>query len=180
MTKYFLRLLLLFGSVIAFFALIGSLLPRNYDFSSEIEIAAPADEIFPEINQLSKWQTWSHWNPVDVPGLTVQYTGNETGEGSTQSWTEVRGEGKLWITKSVPPERVEYEMLFANFPKMSGSISLSESGESTMVRWSNRGRLPNGPFYGFFAPFFSTQMQAVYDQSLQRLEKKIKQGQRSQ
>ncbi len=38
---YWFRLLLLIGAILAIFAVIGSLLPRSYDFATQIEIEAP-------------------------------------------------------------------------------------------------------------------------------------------
>ena len=171
MAKYYLRLLMLVGSVIAFIALIGSLLPRGYEFSTEVDIEAPVETVFEQFNQISNWRNWSQWNPAEIPELTVEYSGPESGVDATQVWTDVRGSGKLWITTSDPPDQLTYEMLFANFPKMSSLIVLTKNGDTTHVRWTSRGRLPGGPFYGFFAPFFSTHMETEYENSLNRMKK---------
>ena len=169
--------MLLVGAVLAVFAVIGSALPRNYDFSTQIEINSPANQVFPQINTISNWKNWTQWNPADIPGLTVQYSGAEAGEGATQTWKDVRGHGKLWITKSLSGKEIEYDMDFANFPTMTGRIELSELGDAqTVVRWSSRGKLPGGPFYGYFAPFFSTQMKNQYDQSLAKLKNLVESG----
>ena len=163
--------MLLVGAVLGVFAVIGSLLPRSYDFSTQIEINSPATEIFPQINTISNWKNWTQWNPADIPDLTVQYSGADAGEGATQTWKDVRGHGKLWITKSVPGKEIEYDMDFANFPTMAGRIQIDKLSESrSVVRWSSSGKLPGGPFYGFFAPFFSTQMKNQYNDSLAKLK----------
>jgi hypothetical protein len=171
--KYWFRLFLLLGSIIAIIALIGSLLPRSYDFKSQVDITAPANVVFEELNKLPNWKDWSQWNPKEIPGLEVNYTGPESGVGATQKWTDIRGEGKLWITKSVANETIEYEMLFANFPLMLSQLELVSDELKTTVTWSSSGRLPGGPFYGFFAPFFSTHMQNEYEKSLEKLKAKI-------
>ncbi len=171
--KYWFRLFLLIGSVIAVFALIGSLLPRSYDFKTQVDITAPADAVFAELNTLPNWKDWSQWNPNEIPGLEVKYSGPDSGVGATQRWTDVRGEGKLWFTESVTNEKIEYEMLFAKFPLMLSQIELVSGGANTTVTWSSSGRLPGGPFYGFFAPFFSTHMQHEYERSLEKLKLKI-------
>ena len=175
MTKYFFRLLLLIGTPIAFLAVLGSILPRNYEFASEIQIAEPPDVVFTEVNQLSNWQSWSQWNPAEIPGLSVQYSGPASGVGSVQTWTDIRGSGKLWITKSETPDLIEYEMIFANFPKLVGQIMVTKKDSGSVVRWSSHGKLPSGPFYGFFAPFFSTQMSGEYEKSLLKLQSKLEQ-----
>lgn len=177
MLKYYFRFFLLVGCVIGFFALIGSLLPRSYDFTCEIEIAAPAERIFGEINQLQNWQTWTTWNPAEVEGLSVACTG-EPGVGCAMTWTDPRGSGKLWIVRSERPQRIDYLTRFGNFPEMESSILLipemaNENGEVTRVKWNSRGRLPGGPFYGFWASQFSGHMQQQYQRWLEKLKAKM-------
>ena len=171
MAKYYFRLILLIGAVIGFFAIVGSLLPRSYKFSSEIEINADQTQIFPQINSLPNWQNWSRqWNPAEIENLEIQYNSKPTGVGAAQNWTDIRGRGKLWITKSTPNQLISYDMTFGNFPKMTSQIELLPSDSTTNVRWSSSGRLPGGPFYGYFGSFFSTQMKSEYEKSLEKLK----------
>ena len=177
MAKYYFRLILLFASVIGFFAIIGSLLPRGYSFTTETTIAAAPEAIFPELNSLRNWKNWSRqWNPAEIEGLEIQYNGEEQGVGAAQSWTDIRGKGKLWITDSEPNKSIAYEMEFAGFPKMLSTIELvlDPSDESqTTVRWTSEGRLPGGPFYGYFGSFFSAQMRTQYEMSLEKLKSNL-------
>ena len=167
---------MLVAVIIGIIAVIGSLLPRSYDFESTTVIAAPAADVFEQVNTIKAWHDWSQWSPQQVEGLEVEYSGTESGVGAAQKWTDPRGDGKLWITESVPNQKVAYQLEFAGFPEMTSSIDLSpiadDSGEgkSTKVVWSSRGVLPGGPFYGFFSPFFATGMKHEYDASLERLK----------
>lgn len=171
MAKYYFRLILLLAAVVGFFAIIGSLLPRSYDFSTSIDVTAAPGDVFPEINTLKNWQNWSRqWNPAEIEGLKMQYNAEASGVGAAQSWTDIRGDGKLWITQSDPDKSIEYKMTFAGFPEMVSTIVLTPSGEQTTVTWSSKGTLPGGPFYGYFGSFFSTQMKAEYDKSLEKLK----------
>ncbi len=178
MAKYYFRLLLLFGSVVGVFAIIGSLLPRGYDFQTEIDIAAAPETIFPKINSLKNWQTWSkQFSPDEIEGLEIKYNGDESGVGAAQSWSDGRGDGKLWITESQPNQSVSFDMTFGSFPTMSSQIELTsepnpdkEEGRTTKVIWSSKGTLPGGPFYGYFGSFFGAQMQNQYDKSLEKLK----------
>jgi hypothetical protein len=62
---------------------------------------------------------------------------------------------------------------------MASSIELAAptknpaDGAQTKVVWSSQGKLPGGPFYGFFSPFFANGMKQQYDQSLLRLKKMV-------
>ncbi len=174
MAKYYFRLILLLGSVIGFFAIVGSLLPRSYSFESEIEINAKSSEIFSQINSLRNWKNWSRqWNPAEIENLEIHYNGQTEGVGAAQSWTDIRGSGKLWITESAPERLIIYEMTFDNFPKMISQIELVPVKSATKVRWTSEGRLPGGPFYGYFGSFFSSQMKSEYDKSLEKLKRVV-------
>ncbi|MEM7784516.1 MAG: hypothetical protein AAF623_14295, partial [Planctomycetota bacterium] len=110
MAKYYFRLALLVGSIIGFFWLIGSLLPRGYDFETEIDIVGPPEIIFPKLNTLKQWSTWSkQWNPKEIDSLQISYNDQPAGVGAGQTWSDIRGRGKLWITKSQPNDLIEYE-----------------------------------------------------------------------
>ena len=174
MAKYYFRLVLLIGGIIGFFALVGSLLPRGYSIDCDIEIAAPADQIFAQINSLENWQHWSSWDPERISGLTVVVVG-DPGVGNAMQWTDLRGEGKLWITASQPPEFVEYRLLFDRFPEMSSRMTLIPQADSdrTVVQWNSRGRLPGGPFYGYLAPLFPIHLRYEYDDCLVRLKERV-------
>ena len=59
---YWLRLLDLIFFVICVIAIIGSLLPRSYDFEVTETIAASPERIYQEMESLPKWQAWSQWS----------------------------------------------------------------------------------------------------------------------
>jgi hypothetical protein len=174
MAKYYFRLLLLIAAIVGIFWVIGALLPRSYSFTSEIEIAGSPDQIFTEINSLKNWQNWSRqWNPEKIEGLEIAYNGIPEGTGAAQTWTDIRGKGKLWITESEKDKRVVYEMVFANFPKMTSQMELVQLNKVTHLKWSSQGVLPGGPFYGFFGGIFSKQMKNEYELSMEKLKQII-------
>jgi len=176
---------MLIAVVLGIVAVIGSLLPRDYDFESVAVIDAAPESVFEQVNTMKAWGDWSQWSPQQVEGLEVEYSGTAAGVGAAQAWTDPRGDGKLWIIESVPNQAVAYKLEFAGFPEMASSIKLSpmsdEGGEGgnpgeqvqTKVVWSSSGTLPGGPFYGFFSPFFATGMQHQYDASLLRLKELV-------
>lgn len=167
--KYLFRLLLLIGLFFGLIALIGSLLPRSYSFTAAINFDAPVDRVFEKFNRLPEWKNWSNWSS-EIDGLKVDYVG-ESGPGSAMTWKEARGEGKLWITNVKAPQWIEYKMTFGNFPESTGRVDLiPESDGLVLVEWKINGKLPPGPFYGFWASHFSEHMQHVYQLSLEKLK----------
>lgn len=173
--RFFLRLLAVIASACALILLIGTLLPRDYRLTAEFEFAAPPDVIFPHVNNLRAWQAWSSYSPEINPQLELTLGPIEEGIDASQSWVETRGSGKLWITESVPNQRVTYDVDFARFPRMTSTIELIPTPAGTLVKWSSAGRLPNGPFYGWFGRYFPEILRADYQASLQRLRKIVEQ-----
>ena len=169
MLNLLIRILLAALVLVGVLALIGSFLPRGYEFQTELTIKAKPATIFPMVNTPRNWQKWSMWSPEKVVGLKVEYRGNESGVGAEQFWTEIRGAGKMWITASQPERSIEYKMVFANFPQMNSTILLEPNGDSTDVKWKSSGRLPSGPFYGYFAWLFGSQMKYQYQTALENL-----------
>ena len=172
MTKYFLRLLLLIAAIIGVLLLFEQLLPRSYDFQQSVEIDRPAEKIFPYLNSLKKWPQWSQqFNMQKIEGLDIKYSGTEEGVGAAQTWTEIRGSGKIWITESQPAEALTYEGEFHNFPRMTSTFTLDSAGENkTIVTWRSTGQLPRTPPYGLMAPIFKTHMEYEYEKSLTSLK----------
>ena len=93
----------------------SSLLPRDYEIQTSIDIDAPVAKVFPHVNQLDRWQDWSPWSPKTIPDLEIEYSEQKSGKGAVQSWKDPRGEGKLWIVSADVNKQVDYKMRFANF-----------------------------------------------------------------
>ena len=129
--------------------------------------------VFDMMNSLPNWQQWSNFSKERVEGLVIEYSSTKSGEGAVQKWEDARGKGKMWITQSQPHSKIEYDLKFDGFPTMKSTIEIEESGQTTTVVWSSSGKLPGGPFYGYFALLFPGQMQYEYQQSLKRLKELV-------
>ena len=141
-------------------------MPRSYSISTSQTMNVPADRIYQQIEGLPSWKAWSQWNPDRIKNLTIDYGA----DGKSQSWTDVRGDGKLWFTGQTENQRVDYQMRFANFPEMSSSIVLKEDNGKTTVSWTSEGVLPTRPLYGVFRHIYVNEMTNQYKLSLQRLQ----------
>jgi hypothetical protein len=106
----------------------------------------------------------------------VEVGAPSSGVGATQTWTEPRGKGKLWITRVDEPREVAFSLRFANFPQMDNVISLGGDDGQTIVTWNSASSLPPGPFYGWFGFLYSSGLEAQFRQSLQRLEGIVEQS----
>ena len=171
MRQLLVRILIFVTAVILLFSAIGSFLPRDFTVSTEIEINAPAEVVFQQVNELKNWQNWSSWNPRTIPELDIEFGSETAGKGASQTWTDLRGDGKLWITESQPHKKLEYKLEFGGFPEMTSQFKLVDSNGKTKVSWNSEGRMPPGPFYGFFGFLFESGLQHEYEKNLTDLKR---------
>ena len=156
--------------LVLLFVLIGTLLPHGYEVSASVTINQPPETVFPLINRLKDWSQWSQWRSTKDSPFKIEYGGSDAGVGAAQTWTEPRGNGKLWIAKSEPDRLVEYVVEFANFPRMTSEMTLEPLGNGTIVRWKSTGNLPVGPFYGYLKVVFVRGLKVQYDVALLQLK----------
>lgn len=170
MLIYFFRLILLFAAVIGLFLLVGAMLPRSFDLTETIEIDAPVEAVYAQVADLESWLQWSPWvSQATEP--TVQVSEASDGR-SALSWEDPRGAGKLWINDKQPPNSINYQLAVAQFKEVYGSFEFA-GDRPTQVTWRFRGRLPGGPFYGYFQFFFPAEMRRQMQTSLQRLQQSL-------
>ena len=53
------------GAVLVTFMLIGLVLPGTWAAEASIQIEAAPAEVFPFLNDLSRWDTWTNWGEID-------------------------------------------------------------------------------------------------------------------
>ena len=176
MLRLFLRVVAAFALLVGLFLLIGCFIPRGYDIETSVVIDASPAEVFPWINRLENWEKWSPISEERISSLTTEYSGEKEGVGAIQTWTESRGEGKMWITESRVNELIEYDWRFSNFPDLHGTFVLEtppDDNSKCTVSWRSAGQLPAGPFYGYLSVIFESAMTAEYQKCLDLLKKAV-------
>lgn len=129
--------------------LIGALLifaatrPDTFRVERTASIAAPAETVFPLINDFRNWDSWSPWEKLD-PNMERTYSGSSSGEGAVYAWdgNSDAGAGRMEIVESIPPSKVMIQLNFTE-PFESSSVTeftLAPAGDSTSVTWAMYGR----------------------------------------
>jgi hypothetical protein len=72
-------------AVIAAFAAFVALQPSEYRVARSATIAAPAPEVFAQVNDFHKWEGWSPWAKLD-PNAKTAFEGASAGEGAVFAW----------------------------------------------------------------------------------------------
>ncbi len=107
-----------------------------------VTIAAPADRVFAQIDDLRAWQRWSPWEGRD-PNLRRTYEGPASGAGARYAWAGNRevGEGRMTIARSDRPREIAIRLEFLEpFAATSvATFTLAPDGAGTRVTWSMDG-----------------------------------------
>jgi uncharacterized protein YndB with AHSA1/START domain len=87
--------------------------PDSFRIERSITIAAPAEKIFPLVNDLHQWEAWSPWEKID-PALKRSYSGPQSGKGAGYAWTGNKdvGQGSMEIIESTPSSKVVLSLHF--------------------------------------------------------------------
>jgi uncharacterized protein YndB with AHSA1/START domain len=134
-------LVLVGGAVVAVLGLAAAQ-PDTMTVERSAVIAAPAERIFPLLNDFQRWGAWSPWETKD-PAMRRAFSGPASGVGAVYEWEgngEV-GKGRMEIIEAVPAAKLALRLDFIE--PMEGhnvvEFSLMPEGGSTRVRWRMHG-----------------------------------------
>ncbi|TPK58229.1 SRPBCC family protein [Mesorhizobium sp. B2-4-19] len=119
--------------------------PNDFVVSRSTSIKAPAEAIFPLINDFKHWPEWSPFEKLD-PRMKRTLSGAESGKGAVYAWegNSKAGAGRMEIVNSVPSSLVALKLDFERPFRANNSVdfSLRPSGDATTVTWAMRGARP--------------------------------------
>ena len=117
--------------------------PDTFSISRSTAMRAPADRIFPLINNLRAHESWSSFDKPD-PAVDKVHSGAREGTGAVYEWNGEgqAGAGRLAITESVAPSRIGMQLDMLKPIKAGNQVvfTLQPQGDSTEVSWAMQGR----------------------------------------
>jgi uncharacterized protein YndB with AHSA1/START domain len=113
MFKAFSIIVVLLVLAVTVILIIASQKPDTFHFQRSIVIKAPAEKIFPYINDLNAWRAWSPYEKKD-PAMKRTMSGPPAGKGAGYAWDGNKnvGAGSMEITESAPPSKVVFKLDF--------------------------------------------------------------------
>jgi uncharacterized protein YndB with AHSA1/START domain len=136
------KILIALVVIIAAFLVIVAIQPSEFHVERTTTIAAPADAVFGQVNDLHKWEAWSPWAKLD-PAAKVTFEGPDVGQGAAMGWSgnEKVGEGKMTIVESHPNHDIKIKVDFTKpFEGSIGSdFAFKPDGDKTAVNWAMTG-----------------------------------------
>ncbi|MEM9582641.1 MAG: SRPBCC family protein [Pseudomonadota bacterium] len=151
---------------------IGMVLPRQVTVERTAEIAAPAEKIWPYVNNLKATEEWSPWLGID-PNVQTVYGDIAEGVGAKMEWASDHpnvGNGAMEIIESVPHEKLASALDFGEMGTATARYTLDEAAGVTNVTWGlevDMGASPVGRWMGLM---MDSWVGADYERGLQNLK----------
>ena len=131
--------------IVIVFVVVVAMRPADFRITRTATIAAPAEVIFQNVNDLHKWEAWSPWAKLD-PSMKQTYEGAAAGVGAIYSWDGNKevGAGRMTITESRTNEAIVIKLEFLKpFAAVNDTEftfkSADANGNQTVVTWTMSG-----------------------------------------
>jgi hypothetical protein len=119
--------------------------PNTFTIKRSLDIKAPADKIFANLNDFHNWLAWSPFEKQD-PLMKRTFSGEEKGKGAVYDWEGPGHEGKghMIITEAVSSSRLTVSLEFIKPFTAHNTVefTLEPKGDLTEVTWSMSGPSP--------------------------------------
>ena len=119
--------------------------PDTFRVERSVNVKAPAEKIFPLINDFHQMATWSPWEKID-PALQRTYGGAANGKGAVYEWRGNKdiGEGRMEITESTPSSKILLNLHFIKPFEATNTVefTLVPDGDTTKVTQAMYGPSP--------------------------------------
>jgi len=137
---------------IAVVLILAATKPDTFSVRRAITVRAPAEKVFPLINDFHQWGSWSPYENKD-PAMKRSYSGPASGKGAVYGWEGNNnvGSGRMEILDASAPSKIVIKLdFFAPFEgHNTAEFTMLPQGDATTVTW-----LMHGP-----APFMNKMMQ---------------------
>jgi len=116
--------------------------PNTLRVQRATSIKAPADRIFPMINDFRQWRTWSPYENKD-PAMNRTYEGAGSGKGAVYAWDGNNnvGSGRMEILEAAVPSKITIKLDF--FKPFEGhntaEFTMLPQGDVTNLTWTMSG-----------------------------------------
>ena len=153
------------GTVLIILMLIGFVLPGTWSAEASIQIEASPTEVFPFLNDLSRWDTWTNWGDLES-----EMSDPSVGVGASRSWDDPNfGSGSVTIISSGPPTFVRYEVEIEGGASIGGELNIEALGEASRVTWREGGDFGRNPLMGYVARGMAKSQGAQLTEGLEKL-----------
>ena len=153
------------GAVLVTLMVIGFALPGTWSAEASVQIEAAPTEVFPFLNDLSRWDAWTNWGELES-----ELSDPSGGVGASRSWDDPNlGSGSVTITSSGPPTFVRYEVEVEGGALVGGELRIEALGGQSRVTWREQGDFGRNPLMGYVARGMAKSQGAQLAEGLEKL-----------
>ena len=136
----------LIGIAILGVLVVAAMRPNTFRIARSITISAPADKIFPLVNDPKAMNGWSPFVKTD-PSMRIAYSGPASGRGAAFDWdsTGRGGKGRIEVTDASPSSSVGMSLVMSKPFACDNQIRFDlapAAGDATSVTWAMSGPWP--------------------------------------
>jgi hypothetical protein len=156
---------------VALVIIIWLLLPSKYYVNKQIEIGAPVERSFEQVNELRNWVKWSPWFRMD-PGQEMQYSDPSNGKDAWYAWKSTHksvDRGKLTLTEVVPNEKIIQSLHFEKWGDTKSTSLFESTPEGSRVVWIMDMEMRG--FSKFFGPMMRNALTKQFIEGLEGIKK---------
>jgi hypothetical protein len=119
--------------------------PDQFRIQRTASISAPAEKIFPLINDFHTWSVWSPWEKLDL-AMKKTHSGAPQGKGAVLEWDGNKdvGTGRMEVLESIPSSKILIKLDFLKpfEAHNQAEFTLAPNTASTQVTWAMYGPQP--------------------------------------
>jgi hypothetical protein len=176
MKKFFKGLITLLFGLMLLGLIWGFFLESSWKIQVSQPIKAEAAVIYPYLNTLREWPSWTVWNNKKYPDLVINYEGETSGIGAIQRWDDGHTQGIVHIVRSDLNRSIGYELSMAQESiRMQGEIILEPRGDATEVRWLLSGDSGANPIARLLMLAYQPVIESDLKTNLRQLDERIMQ-----
>jgi effector-binding domain-containing protein len=155
--------------LIGLFLLVAIFLSDNVHIRETVEIEAPVNVVFANVNNFNNWQKWSPFQEKD-PEMLITYEGPAEGVGATMKWISSEGDGYLKHTEVVPNISIRSDLNFEDMRMSQLLFEFENSMQRTIVAWSIDIKDLSYPMGRWMGLFMKGRMEDDFKQGLSNLK----------
>ena len=127
---------------VAIVLILAATKPDTFRVQRATLVRAPADKIFPLIDDFHQWRSWSPYEDKD-PAMKRSYGGSASGSGAVYQWDGNNnvGSGRMEILDSALPSKIVIKLDF--YRPFEGhntaEFTMLPQGDDTAVTWTMHG-----------------------------------------
>jgi uncharacterized protein YndB with AHSA1/START domain len=160
------------GIILLALILISFLFPTKIKVEESIEVNAPIDRVFDQVNDLRNWEKWSPWKRHD-PTMEMTFSNPPAGQNAFYKWEtqdKQMGNGKLTLSKVTNFEEIVTTVEMEKYGTSQGVFTFKHSGDAIKVTWTMEEEVGVMPWSRYGGQFMKGMMSDQFEEGLKGIK----------